>query len=70
MVGGDQEALEDIQPILQDIGPPVDYVGANGLAAMMKVAVNLNLPVPILTFSESMLTAKKTGIARELARSC
>ena len=55
---------------MQDIGPTVDYVGANGLAAMMKVAVNLNLPVTILTFSESMLTVKKTGIARELARSC
>ena len=70
MVGGDQEALEDIQPILQDIGSTVDYLGANGLAAMMKVAVNLNLPVTILTFSESLLTAEKTGIARELARSC
>jgi len=45
MVGGDQDALEEIKPILQDIGPTVDYVGANGLAAMMKVAVNLNLPV-------------------------
>jgi len=67
MVGGDQEALEDIKPILQDIGPTVDYVGANGLAAMMKVAVNLNLPVQILAFSESLLLAEKMGITRELA---
>ncbi|MAZ63548.1 MAG: 3-hydroxyisobutyrate dehydrogenase [Dehalococcoidia bacterium] len=67
MVGGDQEALEDIRPILQDIGPTVDYVGANGLAAMMKVAVNLNLPVQILAFSESLLLAEKMGISRELA---
>ena len=70
MVGGDQEALEDIRPILQDIGPTVDYVGAYGLAAMMKVAVTLNLPVTILTFSASLLTAEKPGIAWELARSC
>ena len=67
MVGGDQEALEDIRPILQDIAPTVDYVGANGLAAMMKVAVNLNLPVQILAFSESLLLAEKMGISRELA---
>jgi len=67
MVGGDQEALEDIRLILQDIGPTVDYVGANGLAAMMKVAVNLNLPVQILAFSESLLLAEKMGISRELA---
>ena len=55
---------------MQDIGPKVDYVSAYGLAEMMKVAVNLNLPVAILTFSESLLTAEKTGIARKLARSC
>ena len=67
MVGGDQDALEEIKPILQDIGPTVDYVGANGLAAMMKVAVNLNLPVQILAFSESLLLAEKMGISRELA---
>ena len=67
MVGGDQEALEDIRPILQDIGPTVDYVGAYGLAAMMKVEVNLNLPVQILAFSESLLLAEKMGISRELA---
>ena len=67
MVGGDQDALEEVKPILQDIGPTVDYVGANGLAAMMKVAVNLNLPVQILAFSESLLLAEKMGISRELA---
>lgn len=67
MVGGDQDALEEIKPILQDIGPTVDYVGDNGLAAMMKVAVNLNLPVQILAFSESLLLAEKMGISRELA---
>mgnify|MGYP001258488841 FL=1 len=67
MVGGDQEALEDIRPILQDIGPTVDYVGAYGLAAMMKVEGNLNLPVQILAFSESLLLAEKMGISRELA---
>ncbi len=67
MVGGDQDALEEIKPILQDIGPTVHYVGANGLAAMMKVAVNLNLPVQILAFSESLLLAEKMGISRELA---
>src|SRR5262245_54393022 len=31
MVGGDRDAYERIVPILQDIGPKVTYVGANGL---------------------------------------
>ena len=67
MVGGDREVCEEITPILKDIGPTVNYVGANGLAVMMKVAVNLSLPVQILAFSESLLMAQKMGIDREIA---
>ena len=67
MVGGGKEAFEAVKPILLDIGPTVNYVGGNGLAAMMKVAVNLNLPVQILAFSESLLMAEKMGIPRETA---
>ena len=67
MVGGDHEAFEDVKAILEDIGPTVNYVGANGLATMMKVALNLNLPVQILAFSESLLLAEKMGVPRETA---
>ena len=67
MVGGGKDAFEAVKPILLDIGPTVNYVGGNGLAAMMKVAVNLNLPVQILAFSESLLMAEKMGIPRETA---
>ncbi len=67
MVGGDYEVFEAMKPILQDIGPTVDYVGENGLAATMKVAVNLSLPIQILSFCESLLLAEKSGIPREAA---
>ena len=67
MVGGDYAVFEAMQPILQDIGPTVNYVGENGLAAMMKVAVNLSLPIQILSFSESLLLAEKSGIPRDAA---
>ncbi len=67
MVGGDPQAFQAIKPVLLDIGPTVNYVGANGLAAMMKVAVNLNLPVQILAFSESLLLAERMGIPRDTA---
>ena len=43
------------------------YVGGNGLAAMMKVAFNLNLPIQILAFSESLVMAERLGISREKA---
>ena len=67
MVGGDYAVFEAMQPILQDIGPTVDYVGENGLAATMKVAVNLSLPIQILSFCESLLLAEKSGIPRAAA---
>jgi 3-hydroxyisobutyrate dehydrogenase-like beta-hydroxyacid dehydrogenase len=67
MVGGDRTAYERVLPILQDIGPKVTHVGANGLAASMKIATNLSLAVQMLAFSEGVLLAEKSGIARETA---
>ncbi len=67
MVGGDYSVYEQVKPVLEDIGPTVNYVGENGLAATMKVAVNLSLPIQILSFSESLLLAEKSGIPRDAA---
>jgi 3-hydroxyisobutyrate dehydrogenase-like beta-hydroxyacid dehydrogenase len=67
MVGGDRAIFEQVKPILQAIGPTVNYVGGNGLAVMMKVAINLSLPVQILAFCEGLLLAEKAGIPRETA---
>ena len=61
MVGGDRDAYERVVPILQDIGPKVTYVGANGLAASMKIATNLSLAVQMLAFSEGVLLAEKSN---------
>jgi 3-hydroxyisobutyrate dehydrogenase-like beta-hydroxyacid dehydrogenase len=67
MAGGDREVFEQVKPILQAIGPTVNYVGGNGLAVAMKVATNLSLPVQVLAFCESILLAEKSGIPRETA---
>ncbi len=67
MVGGEREAFERVRPILLDIGPTVTHVGPNGLAALMKIAVNLNLAVQVLAFSEAVLIAEKGGIDRKTA---
>ena len=67
MVGGDQDAFEQVVPILQAIGPTVHHVGVNGLAVGMKIATNLGLAVQMLAFSESVLLAEKSGIPREKA---
>jgi 3-hydroxyisobutyrate dehydrogenase-like beta-hydroxyacid dehydrogenase len=67
MVGGRRETFEKARPILQDVGPKVTYVGENGLALAMKIATNLSLAVQMLAFSEGVLLAEKSGIARETA---
>jgi 3-hydroxyisobutyrate dehydrogenase-like beta-hydroxyacid dehydrogenase len=67
MVGGDEAIFEQVKPILLDIGPKVNYVGENGQAVLMKIAINLNLQVQFLAFSEGLLLAEKGGIPRETA---
>jgi len=67
MVGGRRETFEKVKPLLNDVGPKVTYVGENGLALVMKIATNLSLAVQMLAFSEGVLLAEKSGIARETA---
>jgi 3-hydroxyisobutyrate dehydrogenase-like beta-hydroxyacid dehydrogenase len=67
MVGGRLETFEQVKPLLLDIGPKATHVGDNGLAVSMKIATNLSLVVQMLAFSEAVLLAEKSGIARKTA---
>jgi 3-hydroxyisobutyrate dehydrogenase-like beta-hydroxyacid dehydrogenase len=67
MVGGRKETFERLKPLLLDIGPKVTYVGDNGVALSMKIAVNLSLAVQMMAFSEGVLLAERSGVAREVA---
>ena len=67
MVGGSKETFERLKPLLQDIGPKVTHVGDNGVALSLKIAVNLQLAVQMMAFSEGVLLAEKSGIPREVA---
>jgi len=67
MVGGRADTFARVKPILEDIGPKVTHVGDNGLALAMKIAINLNLAVQMMAFSEGVLLAEKSGIKRETA---
>jgi 3-hydroxyisobutyrate dehydrogenase-like beta-hydroxyacid dehydrogenase len=67
MVGGEEATLEQVKPILLDIGPKVNYVGKNGQAVLMKIAINLNLQVQIQGFYEGLLLAVKGGVPLETA---
>ena len=66
MVGGRAATFDKIKTLLEDIGPKVTHVGDNGLALVMKIAINLSLAVQMLAFSEGVLLAEKSGIARDV----
>ena len=67
MVGGDRSAFERVQPVLLAIGPKVTYIGGNGMAVQMKLAINLVLMVEVIAFGEGVALAEKGGVAREVA---
>lgn len=67
MLAGDEAACEKVKPELLKIGPFVRRIGDIGHAKVMKVALNLNMPVQILALSEGLLLAEKSGIARDVA---
>ena len=67
MAGGSREDFEKVLPVLKDIGPTVNYVGSNGQAVLMKIAINLQLAVQMVAFSEGVLLAERGGIDRKIA---
>jgi 3-hydroxyisobutyrate dehydrogenase-like beta-hydroxyacid dehydrogenase len=67
MVGGDWAHFERVQPLLLDIGPKVTYLGAQGNALLMKMAINLSLVVQGMSFCESIAMAENAGIPRDAA---
>lgn len=67
MVSGDKDAFEKVEPILLTIGPKATYIGESGLAAVLKIAVNLSLPVQLLAMYEGLLLAVKSGIDKQVA---
>jgi 3-hydroxyisobutyrate dehydrogenase-like beta-hydroxyacid dehydrogenase len=67
MVGGDEDAFDEVEAILRDIGPTVMRIGSNGQALLMKIAINLSLHVQMVAFCEGLLLAEKDGIDKEVA---
>jgi 3-hydroxyisobutyrate dehydrogenase-like beta-hydroxyacid dehydrogenase len=67
MVGGDEDAFAEVEPILCDIGHTVTRIGDNGQALLMKIAINLSLHVQMVAFCEGVILAEKDGIDRQVA---
>lgn len=67
MAGGPQDAFRAVEPLLRRAGSTVTYVGANGQALLLKLAINISLAAQMLAFSEGVLLAERGGIDPALA---
>jgi 3-hydroxyisobutyrate dehydrogenase-like beta-hydroxyacid dehydrogenase len=67
MVGGDEQAYAEVEPLLRTLGSPT-HVGENGQGLVLKLAINISLAVQMLAFSEGLLLAERAGIDPNLAR--
>ena len=67
MAAGDKAAFDRVEPVLLAIGPKVTYIGAQGLAVQLKVALNMTLVIEVIGFCEGVALAEKGGVPREVA---
>lgn len=66
-VGGKKETLEQVRPIFEKLSQKIIHVGDNGHAMALKIAINLNLPVQLVSLFEGVLLAERSGVPRALA---
>jgi 3-hydroxyisobutyrate dehydrogenase-like beta-hydroxyacid dehydrogenase len=67
MVAGEKSAFDRVLPVLLAIGPKATYIGAQGLAVQLKVALNMTLVIEVIGFCEGIALAEKGGVPREVA---
>ena len=66
-VGGEASSLEKVRPIFEILSQKIIHVGENGQAVAMKIAINLSLPLQLVSLFEGVLLAERSGIPRATA---
>lgn len=65
-VGGDQEILEKVRPVLSTLSSEIMYIGNLGSASSLKLAMNLNMAGIGAILCESLSLARSAGISDEI----
>jgi 2-hydroxy-3-oxopropionate reductase len=61
MVGGPEEALEKVRPILKVIGKSITHVGESGAGQIAKAANQIMVAAQMVALGELLIMAKKSG---------
>ena len=62
MVGGEEEALEKVMPVLQAMGKSVTHVGEAGAGQVAKAANQIMVAAQMVAMGELLVFAKKAGV--------
>ncbi len=62
LVGGEEEDLEEVRPMLEVMGKSVQYQGPHGSGISMKMLINLTLGQAMAAFSEAVTLGKAMGL--------
>jgi 3-hydroxyisobutyrate dehydrogenase-like beta-hydroxyacid dehydrogenase len=66
MVGGKKEIFEKCMPLFSVMGQNAYYMGENGKGSYTKLANNTMAAINLLSFSEAMIMAAKSGVDPEI----
>jgi 3-hydroxyisobutyrate dehydrogenase-like beta-hydroxyacid dehydrogenase len=65
MIGGRQETLTRVEPILQAVGKRFFLLGPNGAGQTVKLAMNMILALQVEAFAEALALVTGAGVAGE-----
>lgn len=66
-VGGESDVLEKVRPVFDSLSQKIVHVGENGQGIATKIAINLSLPIQLISLFEGVLIAERSGIPRAQA---
>ncbi|MFZ0736154.1 MAG: NAD(P)-dependent oxidoreductase [Candidatus Acidiferrales bacterium] len=65
MIGGKQETLARVEPVLQAVGKRFFLLGPNGAGQTVKLAMNMILALEVEAFAEALALVTSSGVAGE-----
>ncbi|MFZ0637407.1 MAG: NAD(P)-dependent oxidoreductase [Candidatus Acidiferrales bacterium] len=65
MIGGKQETLARVEPVLQAVGKRFFLLGPNGAGQTVKLAMNMILALEVEAFAEALALVTNSGVAGE-----
>ncbi len=65
LVGGSQENMQEVEPMLKAMGKEISYQGVIGQGTSMKVIINLMLAQSMAAFAEAVRLGEALGLEKE-----